>query len=73
MSGIYYYTIVGLLHVLLLCRLYTLQLQTHKKKEDNLGRHFRQRFHILKESNIQFFIFFVTDHLKLSTKISIFK
>lgn len=73
MSSIYYYTIAGLLHVLVLCRLYTLQLQTHEKKEGNLGRHFRQHFHILKESNIQLFIFFVTDHLKLSTKISIFK
>lgn len=73
MSGIYYYTIAGLLHVLVLCRLYTLQLQTHEKKEDNLGRHFRQHLHILKESNIQLFVFFVKDDLKLSTKISIFK
>lgn len=48
MSSIYYYTIEGLLHVLVLCRLYTLQLQTHEKKEGNLGRHFRQHFHILK-------------------------
>lgn len=42
-------------------------------KKDNLGWHFRQCFHLLKEPSIHLVHLFITDCLKLHTKNSVFK